>query len=142
LNFKLYEGHPLSKEAHDEGTHIIEDFASAFKRWCRRYSSCGANDDETMTAFAAAAGYMLGTTSMQEEDATRFHFGPGELLSVGPGWLASTLKTGDPDDEAGDAMIDGFESLLLALASAGVDLSTPRKRAAVHTAYESNCNHT
>ena len=72
-----------------------------------------------------------------------FTFGPGEQLSVRPGSLDSTLKNYDEstvyDQTAYEAAIDGFESLILALASAGVDLSTPQMRAAVHTAYEAIC---
>ena len=75
-----------------------------------------------------------------------FVFGPGEELMARPGCVDSTLKNYNEssiyDQTAYEAAIDGFESLILALASAGVDLSTPQMRAAVHTAYEAICeNH-
>jgi len=46
------------------------------------------------------------------------------------GTVESNLKIGDSHH---DAAIDGVESLLLSLACAGVDLSTPQVKAAVQT---------
>ena len=76
----------------------------------------------------------------------QFVFSATERLSVSPGRLESTLQSYDEktvfDQLAFEASIDGFEALILALATAGVDLSTPQMRAAVHTAYEAICeNH-
>lgn len=65
-----------------------------------------------------------------------FNFPGDEFIRVKPGSLQSNLKSGEPEDEAYDAAVDGVETLLLALASEGVDLSTEKYRVAVETAIE------
>jgi len=55
------------------------------------------------------------------------------------GTVESNLKIGN--DSYYDAAIDGVESLLLSLACAGVDLSTPPVKAAVQTTLDAIGNH-
>jgi hypothetical protein len=60
--------------------------------------------------------------------------GAGEGILLQSGSLISTIDTGD--NELYQAAIDGMESLLLALYSAGIDCSTTAVREAVETAFE------
>ena len=46
-----------------------------------------------------------------------------------------------PEDKAAEGFIDGVESLLLALASEGIDLNQPAVARAVETAVEAYANH-
>ena len=48
--------------------------------------------------------------------------------------IRSNIKTGDPNDMEFDAAVDGIESLLLAMACEGVDLSSQAVQRAVETA--------
>jgi hypothetical protein len=63
-----------------------------------------------------------------------FDLGSGETLTLESGWLYSTIER--DEDSLYSAAIDGMESLLLALYSAGIDCSTPAVREAVETAFE------
>ena len=68
----------------------------------------------------------------------------GGTISVRPGLVSSTLHANldqeDPQDMLMDSALNGVESLLLALATAGVDVSTPQFMEAVETAVESISN--
>jgi hypothetical protein len=146
MKFSLYSGHEESKEAHAGGVKLIEHFVHDFKHWGLKYQACGARDTAASDAFAREVAKAFGFVFEGEEvppelcspKIVQFVFSPEEQLSVRPGEIASTLKQGvDRPHLAG--CVDGFEALILALASAGVDLSTPQMRAAVHTAYEAIC---
>jgi hypothetical protein len=146
MNLRLYPAHKDSADAQREAEDIIETFVSSFESWQHIYAKCGANDSETADAFmyetmkALGADLKEGNPPQNSASPVAFNFGPGEDLQVRPGRLESTLCTGHPEDAYNDHALHGFESVLLALASAGVDLSTPQMRAVVHTAYESICN--
>lgn len=72
--------------------------------------------------------------------SVRFSFPGGEHITVKPGSVRSNLKYPNPAPASlqweFNAAIDGIESLLLALASAGVDLSTSEYHQAVEIAVE------
>lgn len=70
-----------------------------------------------------------------------FRLQNGHSIIVGQGGnLTSDLKCHEPDTTEYDAAIDGMESLILALACAGVDLNAPLAQEAVETAFESIVN--
>jgi hypothetical protein len=69
-----------------------------------------------------------------------FRFPGDEFIRVGGRALEENLKSNRPEDAEYDAAISGMESLLLALSSEGVDLSTPPAKAAVQTAAEAIAN--
>jgi len=145
MRFSLYSDDPRSRLAVDEGVKLIQDFIEAAKHWSLKYQDCGARDTAAQDAFARevakAFGFMLddtGPTEAELQKTVTFDFSKAEHVSVRPGCLHSTLKM--KHGCTFNHSVDGFEALLLALASAGVDLSTPQMRAAVHTAYEAICN--
>lgn len=65
----------------------------------------------------------------------------GATLSVSPGSLTSNLIDHGADHDTPYAHgIDGIESLVLAMSSAGIDLDTPKMREALVTAVEAVAN--
>lgn len=73
-------------------------------------------------------------------DPVRFEFPGGQTLTVAPGLIHSSLRNQDAsshEEVEYNAAIYGFEALVLALATAGVDMGAPRIRLAIQTAVES-----
>ncbi len=62
-----------------------------------------------------------------------------EQITVTPGWLESSVERG-PRELDYSVALDGLESLLLALVTAGVDLSGEAARGAVKDAVEAIAN--
>jgi hypothetical protein len=69
-----------------------------------------------------------------------------ELDGKGSGRLTSNLKDVDDEEEEDnveyDRCIDGLESLVLAQACAGIDVTTPQYAEALVTAVDAICNAT
>ncbi len=64
-----------------------------------------------------------------------------EYITVAPGHLVSNLKSDEPEDVEYNAAIDGLESLLLAMATAGLPMDKPEMQEAVEIAVEAIANY-
>jgi hypothetical protein len=70
-----------------------------------------------------------------------FAFPGDQFIKVAPGSIASNMKFKSRAAAKYNAAIDGLESLLLAMATAGIPMNTPQMNKAVQTAVEAIANH-